>query len=103
MAEIVHSNVHHRNGQCNKNLGSNFLLIWRIGEEKELMQNNDISKFSKFGNKVKNHFVTDGRKQYSGVYNTTDNTIDNTTDNTMNNTVNNVNKNVNDILFEILL
>lgn len=33
VAEIVHNSVFHWNGQCNKNLGNAFVIIWRIGDE----------------------------------------------------------------------
>lgn len=33
IAEIVHSRVHYWGGQCNKNLGNAFVIIWRIGDE----------------------------------------------------------------------
>ena len=37
IAEIVHSSVQHWGGQCNKNLGNAFVVIWRIGDEETLM------------------------------------------------------------------
>ena len=37
IAEIVHSNVHSWRGACNKNLGNAFVLLWRIGDEEELL------------------------------------------------------------------
>ena len=37
IAEIVHSNVHFWRGACNKNLGNAFVLLWRIGDEEELL------------------------------------------------------------------
>ena len=37
IAEIVHSRVHDWGGQCNKNLGNAFVIIWRIGDEITLM------------------------------------------------------------------
>ena len=37
LAEIVHSTVQHWGGQCNKNLGNAFVVIWRIGDEESLM------------------------------------------------------------------
>ncbi len=33
IAEIVHSRVHYWGGQCNKNLGNAFVILWRIGDE----------------------------------------------------------------------
>lgn len=33
IAEIVHNNVHNWSGQCNKNLGNAFVIVWRIGDE----------------------------------------------------------------------
>jgi class 3 adenylate cyclase len=36
IAEIVHSSVHYWGGQCNKNLGNAFVIIWRIGDEATL-------------------------------------------------------------------
>ena len=33
IAEIVHSRVHYWGGQCNKNLGNAFVIVWRIGDE----------------------------------------------------------------------
>eukprot|EP01036_Dinobryon_divergens_P029541 gene29541-38656_t len=38
IAEIVHSRVHGWGGQCNKNLGNAFVIVWRIGDEKTLME-----------------------------------------------------------------
>jgi hypothetical protein len=43
IAEIVHSNVHSWGGQCNKNLGNAFVLVWRIGDEGQLLLANDTS------------------------------------------------------------
>jgi class 3 adenylate cyclase len=42
IAEIVHSVAGHWGGQCNKNLGNAFIIIWRIGDEVTLhsQQNN---------------------------------------------------------------
>jgi class 3 adenylate cyclase len=37
IAEIVHSNVHSWSGQCNKNLGNAFVIVWRIGDEHTLL------------------------------------------------------------------
>lgn len=37
IAELVHGCVHEWSGQCNKNLGNAFLMIWRIGDEDEIM------------------------------------------------------------------
>jgi class 3 adenylate cyclase len=36
IAEIVHNMVGHWGGQCNKNLGNAFVIIWRIGDETTL-------------------------------------------------------------------
>jgi class 3 adenylate cyclase len=36
IAEIVHSRVHGWHGQCNKNLGNAFVIVWRIGDEMTL-------------------------------------------------------------------
>jgi hypothetical protein len=36
VAAIVHSKVHSWAGQCNKNLGNAFLVVWRIGDAKSL-------------------------------------------------------------------
>ena len=37
VAEIVHSNAQHwGGGQCNKNLGNAFVIIWRLGDETSL-------------------------------------------------------------------
>jgi hypothetical protein len=36
LCEIVHSRVHTWGGQCNKNLGNAFVIIWRIGDEATL-------------------------------------------------------------------
>jgi hypothetical protein len=43
IAEIVHSNVHAWGGQCNKNLGNAFVIVWRIGDEKTLIESNQHS------------------------------------------------------------
>ena len=37
IAEIVHSNVHNWRGQCNKNLGNAFIVVWRIGDQSTLL------------------------------------------------------------------
>jgi class 3 adenylate cyclase len=37
VAEIVHSSVQHWGGQCNKNLGNAFVVVWRIGDEDTLL------------------------------------------------------------------
>ena len=37
IAEIVHTNVHSWRGQCNKNLGNAFIVVWRIGDEESLL------------------------------------------------------------------
>jgi hypothetical protein len=39
IAEIVHSSVHSWSGQCNKNLGNAFVIVWRIGDEATLSAN----------------------------------------------------------------
>lgn len=36
IAEIVHDSVHTWSGQCNKNLGNAFVIVWRIGDEMSL-------------------------------------------------------------------
>jgi hypothetical protein len=36
IAAIVHNYVHDWKGQCNKNLGNAFLVVWRIGDEHTL-------------------------------------------------------------------
>lgn len=38
VAAIVHENTSLWSGACNKNMGNSFLLIWRIGEEKQLIE-----------------------------------------------------------------
>lgn len=47
LAEIVHSRVHSWGGQCNKNLGNAFVIVWRIGDEETLWnllyKNNSMS------------------------------------------------------------
>jgi hypothetical protein len=47
IAEIVHSQVHNWGGQCNKNLGNAFVLVWRIGDEKTLIAANSASILSR--------------------------------------------------------
>ena len=37
IAEIVHSNIHNWRGQCNKNLGNAFIVVWRIGDQSTLL------------------------------------------------------------------
>jgi hypothetical protein len=37
IAEVVHGCIQTWGGQSNKNLGNAFVLIWRIGEEEELV------------------------------------------------------------------
>jgi hypothetical protein len=43
IAEIVHRNVHAWGGQCNKNLGNAFVVVWKIGEEQALLAANSAS------------------------------------------------------------
>jgi hypothetical protein len=43
IAEIVHSQVHSWGGQCNKNLGNAFVIVWRIGDEETLIAANSAS------------------------------------------------------------
>lgn len=38
IAAIVHNYVHDWKGQCNKNLGNAFLVVWRIGDEHTLQR-----------------------------------------------------------------
>ena len=38
IASIVHSSVEHWGGQCNKNLGNAFVIIWRIGDQDKLLE-----------------------------------------------------------------
>jgi hypothetical protein len=45
VAEIVHTSVHYWGGQCNKNLGNAFVIIWRIGDEDTLLQQTMFSNF----------------------------------------------------------
>mmetsp|Transcript_18206 Transcript_18206/g.33850 ORF Transcript_18206/g.33850 Transcript_18206/m.33850 type:complete len:952 (+) Transcript_18206:62-2917(+) len=40
VARIVHEQVTRWSGTCNKNLGNAFLMIWRIGDEDELVDGN---------------------------------------------------------------
>ena len=47
IAEIVHSNVHSWGGQCNKNLGNAFVIVWRIGDEATLLEANTASIMSR--------------------------------------------------------
>lgn len=47
IAEIVHENVAHWGGQCNKNLGNAFVILWRIEDEEKLHMILNTSKFSK--------------------------------------------------------
>jgi len=47
VADIVHSNVHTWSGQCNKNLGNAFVIVWRIGDEKTLSDNAEAAKGGK--------------------------------------------------------
>jgi len=41
IAEIVHESVHTWSGQCNKNLGNAFVIVWRIGDENTLQAVNN--------------------------------------------------------------
>lgn len=43
IAEIVHSNVHTWAGQCNKNLGNAFVIVWRIGDEDALRNSLNVN------------------------------------------------------------
>lgn len=38
IADVVHTSVHTWSGQCNKNLGNAFVIVWRIGDEETLLQ-----------------------------------------------------------------
>jgi hypothetical protein len=44
IAEIVHKNAHDWSGQCNKNLGNAFVIVWRIGDEHQLNAQRKASK-----------------------------------------------------------
>ncbi len=37
IADIVHNSTHTWGGQCNKNLGNAFVIVWRIGDEETIM------------------------------------------------------------------
>lgn len=37
IADVVHNSVHTWSGQCNKNLGNAFVIVWRIGDEETLL------------------------------------------------------------------
>ena len=47
IAEVVHESVVHWGGQCNKNLGNAFVILWRIDDEEKLHEVLNSSKFSK--------------------------------------------------------
>eukprot|EP00981_Chlorochromonas_danica_P001467 scaffold310_cov174-Ochromonas_danica.AAC.6 len=47
IAEIVHSQTHEWGGQCNKNLGNAFIIVWRIGDEETLVTANSASILSR--------------------------------------------------------
>jgi len=47
VADIVHSNVHTWSGQCNKNLGNAFVIVWRIGDEQTLSDNAEAARGGK--------------------------------------------------------
>ena len=50
IAEIVHSRVHYWGGQCNKNLGNAFVIIWRIGDELDVqLQSQGVNTKEKGG------------------------------------------------------
>eukprot|EP00605_Chrysophyceae_sp_TOSAG23-4_P000252 GSChrysophyteH1.ASY1.ANO1.289.1 assembled CDS len=44
IAEIVHENVVHWGGQCNKNLGNAFVILWRIDDEERLHEVIDLRR-----------------------------------------------------------
>jgi class 3 adenylate cyclase len=60
IAEIVHENVAHWGGQCNKNLGNAFVILWRIDDEDRL---NEVLNTSKFSKKVTNGPETSKKKE----------------------------------------
>eukprot|EP00606_Chrysophyceae_sp_TOSAG23-5_P001277 GSChrysophyteH2.ASY1.ANO1.1205.1 assembled CDS len=51
IAEIVHSRVHYWGGQCNKNLGNAFVILWRIGDELDVQ----LQSQGGGGNKLADH------------------------------------------------
>lgn len=62
IAEIVHTSVAYWGGQCNKNLGNAFVIIWRIGDEDTLL----ASTLGKVGNgRTSTRGSDDGRSSMS--------------------------------------
>ena len=49
VARIVHEQVTRWAGTCNKNLGNAFLMIWRIGDEDDLVDNNSRKRLTSKG------------------------------------------------------
>ncbi|GMH68955.1 hypothetical protein TL16_g05047 [Triparma laevis f. inornata] len=50
VARIVHEQVTRWSGTCNKNLGNAFLMIWRIGDEDELVDSNTRKRLTSSSN-----------------------------------------------------
>ena len=50
IAEIVHDSVHTWSGQCNKNLGNAFVIVWRIGDEATLAATTQGTRIKGHGN-----------------------------------------------------
>ena len=59
IAEIVHTNVHSWRGQCNKNLGNAFTVVWRIGDEESLLvSQNSSNKTSTILHSIMPYYAT---------------------------------------------
>jgi class 3 adenylate cyclase len=57
IARIVHGEVSRWGGQCNRNLGNAFLMVWRIGDESTLLQ--------AYKGPLKRHTHSRGKNKYS--------------------------------------
>ncbi|CAM9613903.1 unnamed protein product [Ectocarpus fasciculatus] len=66
IAAIVHKKVHDWAGQCNKNLGNAFLVVWRIGDAKsiqELLEANAVNDKAKTSPSKKSRLGAQKKKE----------------------------------------
>lgn len=64
VASVVHESVVHWDGQCNKNLGQAFVILWRIADEQSLLNLVKTSSFRKKADSDKAGDGEGGEKQH---------------------------------------
>ncbi|KAG7349730.1 adenylate cyclase family protein [Nitzschia inconspicua] len=72
VAKVVHDEVYRwalgEHGQCNKNLGPAFLMVWRIGDFSEVHKKKQVATEKLFrDNATKHHKKSTLRRRYRGV------------------------------------